>query len=52
MPAIAISGMDEHDARHVVTEDFVEYLIKPIDLDVLEAAVARHLGSQRARSIG
>jgi CheY-like chemotaxis protein len=52
MPAIAISGMDEHDARNVVTGDFAEYLTKPIDLDVLQAAVARHIDSERARSVG
>jgi two-component system NtrC family response regulator len=52
MPAIAISGMDEDDARHVVTDDFVEYLTKPIDLDVLQATVERHIGSERVRSLG
>ena len=52
MPAIAISGMDEHDIRHLVTDDFAEYLTKPIDLDMLQAAVARHIGSQQARSVG
>jgi CheY-like chemotaxis protein len=51
-PAIAISGMDEHDARHMLTKDFAEYLTKPIDLDVLQATVARHLGEDRALSIG
>ena len=52
MPAIAISGMDEHDARHILSLDFVEYLTKPIDLDVLQATVARHLGGDHARSVG
>jgi len=51
-PAIAISGMDEHDARHILTSDFAEYLTKPIDLDVLQATVARHLGEDRALSVG
>ena len=51
MPAIAISGMDEHDARHILTKDFAEYLTKPIDLDVLQSTVARHLGEDRARSV-
>ena len=51
-PAIAISGMDEHDARHILTKDFAEYLTKPIDLDVLQASVARHLGEHGARSVG
>jgi CheY-like chemotaxis protein len=52
IPAIAISGMDEHDMRHGVTSDFAEYLTKPIDLDVLQATVARHLGRERMRSVG
>jgi two-component system NtrC family response regulator len=51
-PAIAISGMDEHDVRHVVSRDFAEYLTKPIDLDVLQATVARHLGAKHVRSVG
>jgi CheY-like chemotaxis protein len=51
-PAIAISGMDEHDARHVLTKDFAEYLTKPIDLDVLQETVARHLRADQARSVG
>ena len=52
MPAIAISGMDEHDARHLLTNDFADYLAKPIDLDVLQATVARHLGDDRVHSVG
>ncbi|HJZ46967.1 MAG TPA: response regulator [Roseiflexaceae bacterium] len=51
MPAIAISGMDEHDARHVLSQDFAEYLTKPIDLDVLQETVVRHLGAGQARSV-
>ena len=52
MPAIAISGMDEDDARHILTKDFAEYLIKPIDLDVLQATVVRYLGDDCAHSVG
>ena len=52
MPAIAISGMDEHDARHLLTNDFADYQAKPIDLDVLQATIARHLGDDRAHSVG
>jgi len=52
MPAIAISGLDEHDARHILTKDFAEYLTKPIDLDVLQATVARYLDDNCARSVG
>jgi CheY-like chemotaxis protein len=51
-PAIAISGLDEHDAHYLVTADFAEFLAKPVELDALEAAVARHLGGAVARSIG
>ena len=50
-PAIAISGLAEEEIRHVLTRDFSEYLIKPIDLDVLQAAVARYL-PDLARSVG
>ena len=52
MPAIAISGMDEDDARHILTKDFAEYLIKPIDLDVLQATVVRYLGDDCSSSVG
>ena len=48
-PAIAISGLDEDEARHVVTKDFAEYLLKPVDLDVLQATVQRHLNDGVAR---
>lgn len=48
-PAIAISGLDEDEARHVVTDDFAEFLIKPVDLDVLQASVERHLQDGRQR---
>jgi CheY-like chemotaxis protein len=51
-PAIAISGLDEEEARHVITQDFAEFLIKPVDLDVLQATVERHLNDGMARSIG
>ncbi len=51
-PAIAISGMDEDDARQIVTSDFAEYLIKPVDLDVLQSTVTRHLAAHVARSVG
>jgi CheY-like chemotaxis protein len=50
-PAIAISGLDEHDARYVVTADFAEFLSKPVELDDLQSAVARHLGGQVVRSL-
>jgi CheY-like chemotaxis protein len=51
-PAIAISGLDAEDARHVITTQFAEFLVKPVDLDVLQAAVARHLGTDLAQSVG
>jgi CheY-like chemotaxis protein len=49
-PAIAISGLDEDEARHVLTGDFVEFLLKPVDLDVLQATIARYFDAT-ARSI-
>ena len=52
IPAIAISGLDEDEARHVITNDFAEFLIKPVDLDVLQASVQRHLNNGVARTIG
>jgi CheY-like chemotaxis protein len=51
-PAIAISGLDEDEARHVMTDDFAEFLVKPVDLDVLQGAVERHLDGGAVRSIG
>jgi CheY-like chemotaxis protein len=51
-PAIAISGLDEYDVHHLVTADFAEFLSKPVELDALEAAVARNLGGSIARSLG
>lgn len=51
-PAIAISGLDAEEARHIMTEQFAEFLVKPVDLDVLQATVTRHLGADMARSIG
>jgi CheY-like chemotaxis protein len=52
IPAIAISGLDAEDVRHMATTQFAELLVKPVDLDVLQATVARHLGTDMARSIG
>ena len=51
-PAIALSGLSESDAVRFVTPDFVAYLPKPIELDVLEATVARHFNPDLARSVG
>jgi sigma-B regulation protein RsbU (phosphoserine phosphatase) len=51
-PAIAISGLDAEDARHMATAQFAEFLVKPVDLDVLQATVERHLGADMARSVG
>jgi CheY-like chemotaxis protein len=51
-PAIAISGLAEEDARHFVTRDFNEYLVKPVDLDVLQETVERHLGTDLVRTVG
>lgn len=51
-PAIAISGLAQEELRHLIARDFVEYLVKPLDLDLLEATVAQHLGANRERSVG
>ena len=52
VPAIAISGLDEDEARHVMTSDFAEFLVKPVDLDVLQQTVERHVSPGFARSLG
>lgn len=51
-PAIAISGLAEEEMRHMMMHDFNEYLVKPVDLDMLHATVARYLGPNLARSVG
>ena len=51
-PAIAMSGMDEGAIQPARLAGFVAYLSKPVDLDVLEATVAQHVGERKARSIG
>jgi CheY-like chemotaxis protein len=51
-PAIAMSGMDEGAMPPVRAAGFVAYLSKPIDLDLLEATVARHIRDRKARSVG
>ena len=51
-PAIAMSGLDESETRRMLTPDFVTYLPKPIDLDLLEATVVQYLGDRLTRSVG
>jgi CheY-like chemotaxis protein len=51
-PAIAMSGMDEGSMPPVRAAGFIDYLSKPIDLDLLETTVARHIGDRNVRSIG
>jgi two-component system cell cycle response regulator DivK len=51
-PAIAMSGLDESEARRIMTKDFAAYLPKPVDLDVLQATVMHHLGDHMTRSVG
>jgi CheY-like chemotaxis protein len=51
-PAIAMSGLDESAVRPARLSGFVAYLAKPIDLDLLEATVARHVEAHNARSVG
>jgi CheY-like chemotaxis protein len=51
-PVIAVSGMDEGAMPPVRAAGFIAYLSKPVDLDLLEATVARHIGDHQTRSIG
>ena len=51
-PAIGISGLDAEEARHMMLGQFSEFLVKPVDLDVLQATVARYVGDNNARSVG
>lgn len=51
IPAIAMSGMDEHEARSLITTDFVTYVAKPIDLDALERMVQQYIVIPSVRSI-
>jgi CheY-like chemotaxis protein len=50
-PAIAMSGMDESSIRASLGPDFVAYLAKPIDLDLLESTVAHYVGDHHERSV-
>jgi CheY-like chemotaxis protein len=52
MPAIAMSGMDEGAMPPVRAAGFIDYLSKPIDLDLLEATVARYISNRNVRSVG
>lgn len=49
VPAVGMSGMDEHDARQMLSADFSEFVSKPIDLDTLETLVRRYIGPPLAR---
>jgi CheY-like chemotaxis protein len=51
-PAIAMSGLDEAAIQPATLADFVAYLSKPIDLDLLEATLAQHMGDKNSRSVG
>jgi hypothetical protein len=42
-PAVALSGLDTPDLPALYGNQFSEYLIKPVDLDVLEATVRKYL---------
>lgn len=46
LPAVAVSGLDEAEAR-ATRASFDAYLTKPVDLDVLEATVRRFLDQAR-----
>ena len=41
-PAIAMSGLAENETERALTANFVAYLSKPVDLDVLEATILEH----------
>ena len=49
IPAVGISGMDLQDIREHLANDFSDYLSKPVDLDILEAVVARHVSQPSKR---
>jgi CheY-like chemotaxis protein len=51
-PAIAMSGLDESAIPSPMLSGFAAYLAKPIDLDLLEATVAQHVGGHNAHSVG
>jgi CheY-like chemotaxis protein len=52
VPAIAMSGLDERDARQIMTSDFSAYIAKPVDLDALENMVRQYVAESNARSMG
>lgn len=51
-PAIAMSGLSESEAKRYITKEFVTYLPKPVELDIVEATVARYLQPSMTRSVG
>jgi CheY-like chemotaxis protein len=51
-PAIAVSGLGEEDRERTVAAGFDSFLVKPIDLDELLAAVRRYVDGAVARSVG
>ncbi len=52
VPAIALSGMDEQEARETLTDEFDAILLKPVELNDLAAAVRRCAGRPQPRSAG
>lgn len=52
VPALAMSGMDEHDARSVMSGEFSAFIPKPIDLDALEQTVREYMVISQSRSVG
>lgn len=52
IPAIAMSGMDEQDARNIMSNEFSAFLPKPVDLDALESAVREYTVASRSHSVG
>lgn len=51
-PAIAMSGLSESEAKRYITNEFATYLPKPVELDIVEATVARYLQPSMTRSVG
>lgn len=51
-PAIAMSGLDEQEARSIISADFSTFITKPVDLDVLEQIVRQYLTVSQTPSIG
>lgn len=52
VPALAMSGMDERDARAMMSAEFSTFIPKPVDLDALEVTVREYMQLSQSRSVG